>query len=929
MEHISWRSGVHKRKRSADTAYSKPDTGLFVTDQTATPEPERRTIATLFKGRGDIPMDLSSFDDLRDDVDMSDEGDGDESEETYSQEAEPFPDVAAYSPMTAKAVERAQGLVECLVQIFQPYIHSSKEVKTMADKAVQAQARLMTSKQRIMLLGHTGSGKSSTTNSFVDEPDASKAAATGESCTCVPTLITATLDDQHKKYAAEVCLFDEDTRRAFLLEHVKNYITYEFQQDETWSSEEDHEYRLNHETAVKIFRALFCNKSEFASPGSISNHISTRHREDHLQLIDTLEAWCKNLLLETGLTGPRPFLRFDADTARELNAALEPHIFEKGTFDQPAIWPLIEHVRKGINGSRILTYTDFLDLPGTFDTNRVRAEFAHKFVRDSDALWVVTSIERPLSDAHLDRVLSTYAHRFGHNVAIIATRSDASVDNALAKALQEKKQSVGEYWEQSSHIKDLSQQLIAAEKKIKTHQGRKRQRTTSTAEMNSLYASAAQLTTRLQETKNAQMDGLVEVRNSYIMERLKKEKKKHLAPGAELSVFCVSNTHYSAHKGVPSDDARLMSVESTGVPALRTHALRMASVREMNRIEEYLNKILVLLKGAVLWAEATPTQQNIDVMNIGRQPLALLDTLMEDFTETSGDKCDLSLIRPMIKNRSKYESAAVRYKNSLNAAGGWHHSTVRAFFRRGGNHMTKGKAHEAWNERFIDDQTATIEGAWYGLLLRLKEALRSGAHKVVKAVEAIPAQLSSSAAGAPVAMQPLHGFIASCCNRIHTAYDSRMEELDKKMSNLKMDTTRDVPSAYFTEAMRDMYEDCKDMKGQHCTQRMLATLENWLYGKKPQYGGFNSPFAAVTTSLQTDFSETITAVARELHEDMDGILQDMAQHLERSTQRNMSNSKEMAVHVAIRGALQGLKPEIEATEEDLEVVKWQYGVLRE
>ncbi|GIZ37997.1 hypothetical protein CKM354_000142400 [Cercospora kikuchii] len=935
-----------KRKRSTDTAkHSTAGTGLFVTGQTPTPAPERLSVATPSTGRADSPIEVSDSDDVgvveeeRDDEDPDDNEDKDEEEyeeadeeageykldEVYSQEREPFPDVAAYSPRTAEAVDGVQNLMERFAQLLQPYAYSYEDVATMLAKAIEAKVKPMTNKQVIMLLGHTGSGKSSTTNSFVDDLGASKAAATGESCTCVPTLITATLSNQEKNYAAEIRIFGEEARRAFLLEHVKHYIMYEFEKDETWSDEQQHDYRLRHETALKILRALFCDKFEFESPGSIRSHFSA-HQADPQQLVGDLEGWCQELLQKTDLSGTQPALRFDADTAKELNDALEPHTFESGTFDEPALWPLIEHVRKGIHGSRILMYTDFLDLPGTFDTNRVRAEFAHKYIRDSDALWTVTSIERPLSDAQLDRVLSTYADRFGSNAAVIATRSDSNIDDALAKAMQEKKQSVGEYWAQSAQIKALSKKLSAVEKKINANKGHKRQCTMSATKTAALYTRANELSTQLQETMNSQMDGLVDVRNSHIITRLKQDKKKHLALGAELSVFCISNTHYRTHKGIPSGDARLMSVESTGIPALRKHALRMASVREFNSTEEYVNKTLTLLKGALLWADAAPTQQNVDVMGIAQQPIALLNTFMEEFMETSADKCDISLIQPMIKNRSKYESAAVTYKNAIEEE--WHPSTVRAFFIQEGNHSTNKKT-DVWNERFISKQVDTAEVAWRAILLQLIDTLRGGVGKVIKAVEDIPVQLSSSTAGTPVAMQPLRGFVATCCNRIRTAFDTRMDDFDKKMKNVKMDTSRDVPSGYFTKAMRDMYEMCKGFRGKGCTQRMLDTLEDWLYGEPPQYGAFNSPFAAVTTSLQTELSEAITAVAKELHRDIEIILNDMAQHLERSVQGMGASTGEATARAAIGGALQKLKPEIEAIEKKLAAVKEQYGVPRE
>ncbi|USW59345.1 Putative P-loop containing nucleoside triphosphate hydrolase [Septoria linicola] len=934
-------SVLGKRERDVEYNNSQVGVGLFVTGQTPTPAPDtQRLTASSSYAFGGTYNEPHNYDE--DDEDDEDDGeeDGftgvtDEDDDTdeggiYSQDQEEFPPAAAYDSKITRGVECAQSLAEQLQQVLQPYVYVSADIATMADKAGEACVKPGAKKQLIMLLGHTGTGKSSTTNSFVDDLDASKAAATGESCTCVPTLITSGLQGQSMKYAAEIRIFNETTRHAFLLEHIKNYIRYIFEKDPTWSEEQEYDYRSHCETALKVLRALFCDKFEFESPGSIQVHLAA-HRDDALpQLIGTLEIWCQDLLAGADHTEAQPLLRFDADTAAELNQSLEPHTFESGSFESPALWPLIEHVRKGVHGSRILRYADFLDLPGTFDTNRVRAEFAHKFIKDADALWTVTGIERPLSDAELDRTLATYADRFGNNVAIITTRSDANIDDGLAKAMREKKQSVGDYWEQSKKIKTLTKKLGATEKKLKAMRGhQKRQRTMSSAQETKLRDEKDELETMLEEARNTQMTELVDVRNNYITLRLKEDKRKHLALGTELSVFCVSNTHYSVHKGVNNEDSRLMSVDATQIPALRSHALQMAASREFNNTEDYVDKVLTLLKGAMLWTDTAPTQKHAAIDDIAKQPGALLDAIIDNFLEFAADKCDSGLIFPMTNKRLKYETAAVRYKQTLNQAGGWHHSTVRAFFAQDGNHATKAREREAWNERFMDEQTATVEGAWRNLLVQQKAALRAGVDKVVKALEDIPGQILCSNAGTPVALAALNGVVITCRNRIRTAHDTRIEELDKKMSNLKLSTTRDVPSGYFTNAMRGMYEVCKGLSGDGCTRRMLDTLENWLSGKPPQYGVFNSPFAAVTSSLQTEFSEAITTTTILLQKDIKTILQEMTQHFERALQGQVNNSAEMAARGAIRPALQNLKPEIEALEAMLEAVKLQYGITRE
>ncbi|EME42806.1 hypothetical protein DOTSEDRAFT_53811 [Dothistroma septosporum NZE10] len=602
---------------------------------------------------------------------------------TYDSSKEALPDLPAYHPRLPLLKTTASNLVAELARYLRPYRYSSADLVNMVQKAEEATNPPEQKKFLFMLLGVTGVGKSSTINSFLDEPHAAKAASTGESRTCVPTFFTHRLPHQTKLYAVEVHFLDDATRRSFLLEWIRFFCHFYFENDGSWSEEEHQQKSAQADAALKIFRALFCDKWDFQSPAHIRACLQ-RYRENVDMLLQQMMQWCGALFENYDLAGDNPCLQVEKDDCEELEKSIHPHVFEDSDFEVPSRWPLVEHIRKGISTSDKLQHVDLLDLPGTADANCVRSNIAQKFIKQCDALLVVTDARRAIACDAVDRVSRRWGERFEDGLAVIVTNTDSQINSALAAEMDRKKECLGNYKELAARIEQLDKEKTAISTKIKKIRGDREQKM-------ALLDEKEELTEKLRDLRDQQFDGLVDVRNSFIARKLQDDKSKYLKTGNKLKVFCVSNTHYQSLNKEKSSDDRQMNAQTTGIPKLRRHALEMAAPRVFREADAFINKAMTVLRGASLWVEATPTRRHEELMAVVKRPALELVNDIDEYlvrlqgshSASTGGLIGDKLLQPLEICREDSVAAAIGVKHSIDK---WNPATIRAFFNNNGKH---------------------------------------------------------------------------------------------------------------------------------------------------------------------------------------------------------------------------------------------------
>ncbi|KAI7611884.1 hypothetical protein KC346_g8085, partial [Hortaea werneckii] len=573
-------SMLGKRKLQQFRAESGDSEGLFVT-----PDPQDDVRAPDYSngGRGDYPtpgLDQAANEsaDRAEASHQELDGDGYGDDAGYSDSREQLPSHPAFSSNVKSLEQEALKTVLGLQDILDYHAKDSKNLQNMVQSAKSAVEQSAGPKKILGFLGDTGTGKSSTINSLTSIPGLAAAVAAAESCTKVIMLFTHRLSFQTAAFAAEIRYSDLETCRKLLKEQLKNYFRYVYEFDEDWDDVQQKEYENACQTAFKIFRSLFCDKPEFESPRAGKEFLERAYRRHINTALANMEAWCKSLLAEM-MTEDGTVLRFEADHVDDLNTDLSPHISEHHDFKAPTLCHLINRVTIGARDSRILQYVTLADLPGTSDVDQVRAAIAHDFLQKCDALLVFEPMARCVDHPSAERNIATNAERFGIKIALVVTRSDDNVDDALAQRMQTKGQSVGDYFFMGAQIKQYDGQLMHLKREMEKKRPVKRQRTMGNifadSTIEELRLQRSELLEERQQLKNKQFETLVDARNTYTTRLLQDNKQRFMPSNMQLMVHCVSNTHYITHLLDPEPEGTLLDVNATGIPALRAWVLEI------------------------------------------------------------------------------------------------------------------------------------------------------------------------------------------------------------------------------------------------------------------------------------------------------------------------------------------------------------------
>lgn len=416
-----------------------------------------------------------------------------------------------------------------------------------------------------------------------------------------------------------------------------------------------------------------------------------------------------------------------------------------------------------------------------------------------------------------ERNIATNAERFGTNMALVVTRSDDNVDDALAQSMQTKGQSIGDYFFTGAQVKQYDGQLMDLKREMEKKRAVKRQRTLGNifaeSTIEKLKSKKSELLEERQQLKNKQFETLVDARNTYTTRLLQHNKQRFMPSNMQLTVHCVSNTHYITHLLDPEPEGTLLDVNATGIPALRAWVLEIVAPSLLLAIEERVGKCCALVHGVAMWAQSTPQKRKAGILDVARAPGLSWPGLAENTLSSTETTTNTSLCAPLQDKLGAIVEAALGYHDTLQST--WHPSTLRAFFLKGGKHSTKRQAlPTCWNEKLLDFQTKEVLNPnWSKMKEGVHKDLAGMVSELIDNLNDIPKQLGEIQFMMAAQMENVKDIIAQYIGRIQRAIALRLETYDKELGNIKQNASFDVPRAYFTQAMRPMYEVCSNMRG--------------------------------------------------------------------------------------------------------------------
>jgi hypothetical protein len=521
----------------------------------------------------------------------------------------------------------------------------------------------------------------------------------GQSCTCVPTEYQDAFPKQQQDFAASFHYLKPDGVKLHLGEVVNDYNTYAFEAADDWDEDTRITAKKAYANALKILRTLFNDLEQFKSKVSTVEYMNAMDAQRD-SLLQNLANDCEEKLK---LTTNRNYTSYhESSTRAKLRAKIDPLMNSTGTFEEPSLWPLLRHVSIGVRDSRVLRKVTLVDLPGISDTNESRVETTHGFIGSCDYIWIVAHISRAVDDATVFQLLSRYGKLFKGMLCVICTHSDdgiAASETNLVNHLKQEDQDVHLYLVLTSCMKAKKSEITTLKAQIAKIKRKKKSATKQQMmDVREEEENLKVLTEDFSRFKAKRFAFIVQTRKALVTKQMQNEMQSHLPRGHLLEVHCVSNSHYAALGKIGLSGPRL-TAEATGIPKLRANTIALMAPRLLDSLERYITiDVKAMLQELQLWLSTASTDRRAELLELASQPRDEFPILVKTRITRHADNV-LSMVQgtlqPAIPEASKAALEQLAKKEKK------HPSTIMAFIRKDGNHMTKMCPKESWNENFM------------------------------------------------------------------------------------------------------------------------------------------------------------------------------------------------------------------------------------
>ncbi|XP_045571572.1 nuclear GTPase SLIP-GC isoform X3 [Salmo salar] len=268
-------------------------------------------------------------------------------------------------------------------------------------------------KEVVGVFGKTGAGKSYLINSILDQGNLLPSGDVS-ACTSVMIQVEANMT-RDGKYTAEIEFITQEEWEEELQSILAERKSEEGNDDEKEDSDGDTD---EYDDADKIY-ALY---REDGNEASVNNLMDSRHFKS----------------IPEFLSGKKK--EFKTSQAEELSRELWCYLRSDIPSNEQQYWPLVKSVTIKIpNVKDLLEHIVLIDLPGNGDCNKSRDEMWKSVVGRCTTVWIVSEINRPVSEKEAWEILDRSVSYLGHggqcrSISFICTKTDnICVDDDMNK----------------------------------------------------------------------------------------------------------------------------------------------------------------------------------------------------------------------------------------------------------------------------------------------------------------------------------------------------------------------------------------------------------------------------------------------------------------------------------------------------------------
>ncbi|KAF2722141.1 hypothetical protein K431DRAFT_245903 [Polychaeton citri CBS 116435] len=868
-------------------------------------------------------LEISSESDIDDDIEYENQDIGDATA-GYSERQEPFPAFPVYDTGMAALKDRMVQIPVQILRLLGRLNPSSEVVQSQTHRAVRMLSLPAPRRRRIAILGDAGKGKSSLINSLTDIDDLARSSSGGSSCTCVPMEYQGPFQAQSEPFEAQIIYHSKAQIREMLEKLVSDCIAFHFKADSDWDASERELYQRRAHNACDILFSLFRNGILAGTRDAALQVLRICYtKEGSEKLVDRMLSSSEAMLNKrTFHDGGVHFETIKAPSVAKLRATLDPIIASSSQATLTAIWPLVKQVTIGIRGPRILEQVALIDLPGISDTNQFRAENCHDYIKTCDELWIVASIVRIVDDRTVYQSISRYGKAFKGKVAVIATCIDGGADGKLVAWLEAEAVNLQQYHELTEQLRLKKTALMELKKELKVFNDRRTDKKNDVLERlkDLTFVEIPQAKRGIMHTASNRLEVLVNARNEKVRIGLQEVFDSYLPERMQLAVFCVSNLHYAAAKGRRARKGTKLSIQATGIPALRDHVVSSAALGLLENTEHYIyNTITVFLRDMVLWVDESAAPYRQELLQNVNDLRVRYEFRAEDRRKRFDSIVYQTITKPLQAQHEKCREHAVKTLRRKERQSHW--QTMLAFIRHFGNWGTKACTQESWNEQFARLSIDVVNAAWPSLKAQrvtctcdFFKALSNDLKEVTSAldsdlVEHFPADR-------------FQNLINTYVHYFESMFSINNDDYEKSLRNVLLDVTVDSEQNFFGSNMKKIYKSCQREFGPGMFRRSMNKLEHYLAQAGP-----DSPFVQMERSLVRALrTKDRHNIDKKLGKQLCEAYILMSDSFSMMSQENIMTSSEKATALK---ELESIEKERISIVQDLDGIKHKYAVANQ
>ncbi|PNS14474.1 Brefeldin A resistance protein [Sphaceloma murrayae] len=707
-------------------------------------------------------------------------------------------------------------------------------ISGLLETARQAGVFRASERQKIAIIGQSGSGKSALLNALTQQKTLCRSEALNEGCTSAPCELTGGDLGQTANYVVQVSFHTQESMENIVGELVDDYCLLNLNSEEIgeYNDEEKRRHKHSARTLEQLVKIV-----QHSAKTTFSRDLERSYNEKRLRQYksDLVGACMEAIMRFTGshhISMERPFESAEV-VAKFIHPLGSTYEAKSG---ESAVWPMVKTIRICIKDCDMLQDIVLGDAPGFTDVNRIRVRNSIEYIRSCDFLLLVTTNQtRIVSDTQLDDALGDWSERFRDRIAVVVTHADEEA----------KPQDINRYLTSmhTEHTKQIATQYRLVSQQVMDLE-RDMESDSDDDEEKKLVARFNQMS-RLRKLQAEESTLGIKLRTIYNKAEFLEKK------GLDIPVFFVSSTHYWYHIGERNKERYTLSLPDTGIPDLRQYLVQCPRETTHRAIDQYLQYCRSFKEVLEAVLDREPPQDPLLLKQFTNEMTTAIQRhpLSKPFEDALTVHIENQL-------RSFADTHIARVLDYFNTISSIHPASLQAVVRKKGKHLTSSKIRYDWDQRIINLGKKEVKAAFLALGVQQSNDISELSSALRRHLEGFQSQLIGSKQKFGMRERQIEHMIATCIRLIGIHLENFAEEYNKKQRNVELDAVKGEETSFVSYAMLPLYETLETYAGKGYRERVK---QRCLHAASPNGDNILKNYQTIMVSALRDVQSKMTA----------------------------------------------------------------------